>query len=387
MNVFILGADGYVGWPLSVSLAIRYPEHSFFMLDNLSRRKLVKKVGSDSLLPILSPKKRIQNFKKIFQQSNLSFIELNILDQKLKHLIQEKKPGVIYHLAQQPSAHYSMKGVEESVYTIRNNEEGNLRLLWLIKENIPNTHLVKLGSFGEYAECGLDIPEGYFYPEYKNKKAVRTTHFPREADDVYHISKINDTNFISMACRKWGLIITDIMQSTIFGTHINAFQDKEILCTRFDYDEFFGTVINRFLVQALLGIPLTIYGTGNQRTGLMALEDAVSSLTHIFEKPPERGIHRVINHVVEKDHSVNEIAELVQKAAHKKGMKISISNGKFDPRSEKLERKKNYKIEAEYLRKNIQSSDIESVISNALQYLQKYKDRARQNIINPSFKW
>ena len=239
IDTLILGGDGYVGWPLSVRLALRHPNENFLIVDNFSRRKLVSEVGGDSLIPILSLEDRIKNYSKIFGRNNLNFVEMDILDQAFEALIKKKHPKVIYHLAQQPSAHYSMKGVHESTFTVKNNEIGNLKLLWSIKNHSPKTHLIKLGSFGEYAECGLDIAEGYFVPSYKGKEATQQAPFPREADDVYHVSKINDTNFIAMASRKWNLRITDIMQSTIFGNKVDEFGDHHTLYTRFDYDEFF----------------------------------------------------------------------------------------------------------------------------------------------------
>ena len=310
------------------------------------------------------------------------------MDGKLPDLIKEKKPEVIYHLAQQPSSHYSMRGVDESVYTIRNNEEGNLRLLWSIKKNAPKAHLIKLGSFGEYAECGLDIAEGYFYPEYNGKKASHLTPFPREADDVYHISKINDTNFISMACRKWGLRVTDVMQSTIFGVKISEFKNYEKLFTRFDYDEYFGTVINRFLTQAVLDEPLTVYGSGNQRNGLMSLEDAVSSLSGIYDKTPNRGEHQVINHVVERDYSVNELALLVKRSFKKLYSKnLFISKGEFNPRLENLNKKRVYNIETNYIEDMIHTHCIEGVLEETVNVITNYKNRIQRNIIDPSFSW
>ena len=304
------------------------------------------------------------------------------------HVIKEEKPEVVYHLAQQPSSHYSMRGMDEAMYTVRNNEEGNLRLLWLIRKYAPETHLIKLGSFGEYAECGLDIAEGYFYPEYKGRKATHIAPFPREADDVYHISKINDTNFIAMACRKWGLRVTDVMQSTVFGVKISECQDHEELLTRFDYDEYFGTSINRFMTQGILGRPLTVYGSGNQRNGLMALEDAVSSLSNIQEKIPNKGEHQVINHVVERNYSINELASLVQKCFKRSyDRDLEISKGRFNPRQEDLNKKKDYNIETHYMNNIANVHCIEEVIKDTVGILSNYKNRIREDIIDPSFSW
>ena len=377
-----------MGWPLSVRLALRYPKEKFLIIDNFLRRKLVAEVGGESLVPILSLKDRIEAFSKIFGQNNLSFLEMDVLDDGLEHLIKERSPKTIYHLAQQPSAHYSMKGVRESVFTLQNNEIGNLKLLWSIKKNSPETHLIKLGSFGEYAECGLDIAEGYFLPEYKKKKALYPTPFPREADDVYHISKINDTNFIAMACRKWGLRVTDIMQSTIFGNRIQEFSDHKELYTRFDYDEYFGTVINRFLVQSIHSLAMSVYGSGHQRNGLMSIEDAAHSLMNLFESPSERGEHRVINHVVEKKYSINELADLVRKAYREvTGKEAHISQGKFDPRHEQLTQKKEYQIETAYLQSSAETQPVGKILRDTIKIVSENKDKIITSMINPSFSW
>ncbi len=383
-----MGGDGYVGWPLSVRLALRYPNQKFLIVDNFLRRKLVSEVGGDSLIPVLSLADRIKMFSGIFTQNNLSFIEMNVMDQGCKALIQEKLPKVIYHLAQQPSAHYSMRGVNESIFTVENNELGNLKLLWNIKNHSPETHLIKLGSFGEYAECGLDIAEGYFSPTYRGRQAFGRTPFPREADDVYHVSKINDSNFISMACRKWNLKITDIMQSTIFGNKIDEFNEHHGLYTRFDYDEFFGTVINRFLVQSISSLPMSVYGSGHQRNGLMSIEDATFSLANLFDSSPKKGEHKVINHVVEKKYSVNELAEVVEKVYHHvTGKKANISRGEFDPRHEQLNQKKKYSIETTYIQESMKTHTIKEVIEDTIQIVADYKDRVIQKMIHPSFQW
>ncbi len=370
-----------------MKLALQYPEHQCFIIDNFSRRKLVKKIGGLSLTPISSLKHRIAVFQKTFQRKNLHYYQKDILSKGFLSLLRKYQPDIIYHLAQQPSAHYSMRNMKSSTSTIQNNEIGNLQLLWYLKDYLPNTHFIKLGSFGEYAECGLNIPEGYFLPEYKGKKAIVRTPFPREADDVYHISKINDTNFISMACRKWGLCVTDIMQSTIFGLSVKPFTAYHALFTRFDYDEYFGTIINRFLVQSLLSIPLTIYGTGYQRTGLMSLEDAVTSLANILMDKPQPGEHRVINHVAEKLYSVNEIATLVQKVSASKSIQTHIDRGVYNPRNEILSNKHDYDIETDYLHTSAKMHSIEEVLSDMFDYAEKCKEYIKPSIIRPSFEW
>ncbi len=383
--IFVIGGDGYIGWPLAINLALKYPKHQVLILDNFLRRRLVDQVGSNSIVPIETIDKRIAAFEAEFGQNNLEYIEYDLTKPGIEELLAEKKPSLIYHLGQQPSAHYSMKGVDEATFTLRNNEEGNLRLLWAMHDVLPDSHLVKLGSFGEYAKCGLDIAEGYFQPEYKGRLADKKTPFPREYDDIYHFQTVQDSNFISMACRKWQLRITDIMQATIFGTYTKS---APTLYSRFDYDEYFGTVINRFIAQAVTGLPLTIYGTGHQRTGLMALEDAISSLTQVCESTPEKGQHQVINHVVEKRFCINELAEIVKTEAHALGLNVEISRGDYNPREENLQHKEDYNIESEYLKQHeLATHSISNVVKETLGIIEKFADRINQQVIAPSFSW
>jgi UDP-sulfoquinovose synthase len=248
--IIVLGGDGYLGWPLSLSLARKNPLRRIILVDSLLRRRLVGDVGGCSLLPILSPEKRLQEAARIFNLHNLQFLKIDINSEALDTLIKECQPEAIYHLAQQCSAPYSMRGCEEALFTLYNNEGGNMRLLWAVKKYTSDCHIIKLGSFGEYAKSGIDVCEGYFQPEFRGKHAQRPVPYPREADDFYHASKINDTNYISIACRKWGLRITDVMQSTVFGSWTEEIDGHNELFTRIDYDESFGTVANRFVVQA-----------------------------------------------------------------------------------------------------------------------------------------
>ena len=363
-------------------MARRQPESEIYLVDNQWRRTLVKSVGSNSISPILSLKERFQKLKLIHPLAYLH--EFDITTPELDKLIKEVRPDIVFHAAQQASAHYAMRGVKESIETIRNNEEGNMRLLWALKHFAPECHLLKLGSFGEYSTGNLPVAEGYYIPSYNGVLSDNPVPYPRESDDVYHITKINDTNFISMACRKWGLKVTDIMQATIFGFYTD--ETDESLITRFDYDEFFGTVLNRFVAQAVTGIPLSVYGSGHQRTGLMSLVDAVDSLVTLATEKIERGQHKVVNHVVEKDFSIIELATTVQQYCIKLGIETSIDNGTYDPRSENLQKKKSYNIETSHLQK-VRHHGLFDVIEHALATIRKYEKRINQGIIAPSFSW
>ena len=278
-----------------------------------------------------------------------------------------------------------MAGIEEALFTLNNNEGNNMRLLWAVRKHVPDAHIIKIGSFGEYAKAGLDITEGYFFPEHNGQKANRPMPFPREADDIYHISKINDTNYAAMACRKWNLRITDVMQSTIFGLKTEEMADCDALYTRFDYDEIFGTVLNRFLTQVIAGYPLTVYGTGNQRTGLMSLKDSVNSLANIVNNIPECGTHRVINHVTEARYSINELAATITGIAKEEGYSVAIKET-FDPRNERPESKQEYGIDTAYIDKHLISTPFNNIIRDAFKFIKRYKDNIVTHVFTPKIK-
>ncbi len=387
-TILVLGGDGYLGWPLSLRLSAHNPEHRVVMIDNLSRRQRVDGAGSDSLTPILDPETRIKNAGGALNLKNLEFIEADVAQKSITELIATLKPSVIYHLAQQASAGYSMSSAEKSIETAINNEQANLRILWAIREHVPNAHLIKLGSFGEYCQFGLDIAEGYFFPEYGGKKAEIAAPYPRSADDIYHVSKINDSNYISMACRQWGLKITEVMQSTVFGLMTSEIRKSPQLVTRFDYDTQFGTVLNRFMVQTLLGAPITVYGSGWQRTGLMALEDAIDSLAVMHQDDLKAGTHRVINHVGEKNLCIRDIANLVKSAGESHGLAPTISLGDADPRKEQPDSKALYRIETPWLdHKGFTPRSLAQVVNESFSVIREFRSRIRIENLKAALPW
>ncbi len=385
-TILVLGGDGYYGWPLAMKIAVKYPNQKVVIADNEWRRNIVKSFGFQTLIPIAKPEERITAFSKIHGQSNLHYIRLDVNSERIEDLIAHELPHTIYHLAQQCSAPFSMKGVEEALYTIHNNEEGNMRLLWAVRKHIPDAHIIKLGSFGEYAQGGIDIAEGYFFPRHKGIEATKPMPFPREADDIYHISKINDTNYVAMACRVWKLRITDVMQSTIFGFTTEEMEGCETLYTRCDYDHIFGTVVNRFLTQTVTGHPLTVYGKGNQRTGLMALKDSVNSMVSFIENIPEAGIHKVVNHVTETNFSINELAAYIKEIAKEEGYDVNIIRT-HDPRQEQVDTKPVYGIDTDYSGHDTLHSPFATVVKEMLSIITRFKDNISERLFVPSVKW
>ncbi len=379
-TIIVLGGDGYYGWPIALKLAVTRPDTKILIVDNEWRRNTVRKIGSDSLLPIARLPKRIAAFKEVYGQDNLQYLQIDVNSDALEQLIKEEQPHTIYHMAQQCSAPYSMLGLTESLYTINNNEGNNMRLLWAVRKHVPEAHIIKMGSMGEYATSGgIDIAEGYFFPEFNGKKAVSPLPFPRQSDDVYHISKINDSNYLSMACRKWGLRITEVMQSTLFGVYTKEMQDCQDLYTRFDYDDIFGTVVNRFLTQAVSGHPLTVYGKGNQTTGIMPMKDAVDSLELIAGEIPAAGVHKVVNHVTSANNTINELAETVKSIAEEFGYGVTV-NHVFDPRSESAAVKHDIKVMAEHVDKNLAVTAIKDVLKETFGIIEKFQSRIHQHV-------
>jgi UDP-sulfoquinovose synthase len=385
--LLILGADGYVGWPLVCELLSREPHRPMVLVDNGLRRRLVEQVGGQSVTPIHDFHARVEAARRIFGATALTVVELDVAGPELDALIGELKPAVVYHLAQQCSAPWSMRGPEEAVFTVENNEGGNLRLLFSMRKHVPNAHLVKLGTFGEYAKAGIDVAEGYFRPTYNGKEASAPMPYPRESDDVYHISKINDSNYISLACRKWGLAVTDVMQSTIYGLRTAAVQSDPALSTRFDQDSCFGTVLNRFVAQTVVGHPMTVYGTGLQRTGLMYLGDSVNSLASLADRRPEPGTHHVINHVTERNWCVLEIAEHVAAAASVMGLKPTIERGTHNPRAENDSVKASHAIEAHYVASEVAHTGFDRAIPELLAEVHQHRGRVLDGGFVPTVQW
>lgn len=386
MSLVVLGGDGYLGWPLALTLALRRPDTRVVVVDNLARRRLVRAWGSDSITPIAAPDERIAAYRRFSGRDNLEFVALDVTSAGVDALLAELRPRAVYHLAQQASAPYSMSDVEAAVHTLHNNEVGNMRVLWAVRRHVPDAHLIKLGSFGEYAHCGLDIPEGYFVPSFGGRQAERPVPFPRESDDIYHVSKINDTNYVSLACRKWGLRVTDVMQSTAFGAATRATEQAPALDTRLDYDAVFGTVVNRFAAQIVAGLPMTVYGTGHQRTGLMALDDAVDSLARLSERPPRPGEHRVINHVTERGLSVNEIAAALREVAAAHGHRAEIERV-HDPRGESAARKPGHAIVAEHVDAHVVATPFAAALDRLFRAVARHRGRIDPAAFPPTISW
>ncbi len=382
MRTLVLGIDGYIGWALSMHLAKR--GHTVSGIDNFSRRANVESIGSQSAIPLRDMQERVNAFRKIHGK-NISFFEGDLLDYDfLEDVIKQTRPDSIIHLAEQPSAPFSMIDRSHAIYSQHNNVEGTLNVLYAMKDLVPNCHLVKLGTMGEYGTPNIDIPEGFFEVEYRGRKDILP--FPRQPHSMYHLSKVHDTANIMFACRVWKLSSTDIMQGVVYGTRTHEMIDDSLM-TRFDFDESFGTVINRYCAEAIIGLPLTPYGEGKQRRGFIDLVDSIQCLTIAVENPAAKGEYRVFNQLDEV-YSIAELAEKVVTVAKKLGIDAKIKNVE-NPRTEKAEHY--YKVDHEHL-KNLgfkPTRRIEETVEITLKDLMKYRDRIleKSEAILPKTKW
>lgn len=384
MNILILGVDGYIGWALAQKQL--YFGNNVYGVDNFSRRKNVSEMGSDSAIPIESMQKRISKLKEIYGD-RIEFNEGDLTNPDFTNdVVKKSSPDVIVHLAEQPSAPYSMIDQDHCVYTHQNNVIGNLNLIYSMKNFAPHAHLIKLGTMGEYGyDPGFDIPEGFFEIEYRGKKA--NVPYPKMAGSWYHWTKVHDSNNIMFACKTWGLKSTDIMQGIVYGTRLKDIPSYIYQPTRFDFDEAFGTVVNRYCSQAVIGHNLTVYGQGGQTRGFLALEDSIQCISILIENPPNEENYRVVNQFDEQ-YSVTELARKVKKIGDGLGLKVNIENIE-NPRKEK---------EIHYYKADHQklkdlgfraTRSIDEEIEYILQDLTPHRDRIieNQNSIVKQIKW
>lgn len=384
MKVLILGVDGYLGWTLANYLANR--GHDISGVDNYARRNWVKEMGSQSATPIRRMTERLEAFRSKWGKA-LQFFEGDLVNFNfVLNTLKTVRPDCIVHLGEMPSAPYSMIDAEHAAYTHTNNLNGTLNVLFAMREVIPDCHLQKLGTMGEYGTPNVDIPEGMFELDFRGRKDK--VMFPRDPGSFYHCTKVHDTINIRFACKIWGLRSSDIMQGVVYGTRVDEFGDDDRLMTRFDYDESFGTCINRYCASAVTGNPLTIFGKGQQKRGFLPLRDSMQCFTVSIESPPEKGEYRTMNQL-EDVYDVTQLADMVAKVAREK-MSLDVTiNNYTNPRKEKEEHY--YKPDHQKLLElgYKPSQDMPGVIEEMLKDLMMHKNRieAKEHVIVPKIRW
>lgn len=381
MRILILGGDGYLGWPTAMHFAAR--GHEVMAVDNYLRRTLALQTRSEALMPNPDLEERAE----IFQFATGKEIHVRIGDccdiEFLKSAVRELRPDTIIHYAEQPSAPYSMRGYREAELTLHNNLTTTLNVIWTVKEEAPDCHIVKLGTMGEYGTPDIDIEEGWIEIEHKGRKDRFL--YPRQAGSLYHTTKVLDTDLLWFYVRTSGLRVTDLMQGPVYGLSSDEADRDEGLLPNFHYDDIFGTVVNRFLVQAIAGIPLTVYGKGGQTRGYINLRDTLQCVDLAATNPAKEGELRIFNQFTET-FTVNALAELMVEAGRQLGISVNLESVP-NPRKELEEHYYNpthhglveLGLEPHYLTKNVLSEMLRTVL--------RYKSKIDSRKIKPRVRW
>ena len=381
MRICVLGGDGYCGWATALYLSRK--GHEVAIVDNFLRRQWDHELGAQTLTPIQPLTERL----RVWQDLTGNVIESYVGDVTdydfLAHMIESFQPDAVVHFAEQRAAPYSMIDRKHAVFTQVNNVVGTLNLLFAIHELAPDCHIVKLGTMGEYGTPNIDIEEGYLKVEHNGRTDVLP--FPKQPGSFYHLSKVHDSHNMMFACKIWGLRATDLNQGVVYGTVTDETNMHEALINRFDYDEVFGTVLNRFCIQAASGHPLTVYGTGGQTRGFLDIRDTVRCIEIACHNPAAPGECRVYNQFTEQ-FSVLELANMVKMAAGDMGLPVEIDHMPT-PRVEAQEHyynAKHSKLVDLGLRPHLLS---ESLLDSLMNIALKYQDRVDRSLFLPQVSW
>ncbi len=381
MRVLVLGGDGYLGWPTAMALAKK--GHEVCVLDNYLRRNLARETQSAPLIALPN----LHDRAKIFESMSGKKIPVMIGDctefRMLERLVQDLVPDTIIHYAEQPSAPYSMMGFREARLTIRNNLGATFNLIWAVIHHVPDCHIIKLGTMGEYGTPNIDIEEGWIEIDHKGRRQKFL--YPRQAGSLYHTTKVLDTDLLWFYVRTYGLRVTDLMQGPVYGLSTDESDMDERLLPHFHYDDIFGTVVNRFLVQAVAGIPLTVYGKGGQTRGYLNLKDTLQCVELAMNNPVNAGELRILNQFTEQ-FTVNELAQRVQRVGDSMGLRVQIENIN-NPRKE---------LEEHYY--NAQHSGLlelglkphyltDGAVEAMLAKVAKHKNGIDSRIVHPRVRW
>lgn len=329
MKICILGGDGYLGWPTAMYFSAR--GHQVMVVDNMAKRNWEHEVGAAPLEPVPTLQERVRRWQKKTSRQ-MEVVIGNIADdgRLISDICRDFRPDAVIHYGEQPSAPYSMLSQQNAVYTQSNNVVGTLNVMFAMREHCPQAHLVKLGTMGEYGTPNIDIEEGWLDVIHNGRKD--RVLYPKKPHSLYHLSKVHDSHNLEFACRMWDLRVTDLNQGVVYGIDTDEIGDDPELCTSFHYDDIFGTVLNRFVVQAAIGMPLTVYGAGSQIRGYLNIRDTLQCVELAVLNPPVIGEFRVFNQFTEQ-FSIMELAYLVQQSALIGGTKVTIQHLK-NPRVE-----------------------------------------------------
>ena len=327
-RTLILGGDGYLGWP--TAMAMSRAGGRVAVVDNFAKRQWELELGVRPLFPIPTLHERVRAWREVSERDIEIFVG-DLTDYAFaESVVRDFRPDTIVHYGEQPSAPYSMIDARHAAYTQANNVIGNLNVLFAIRDVSPETHLVKLGTMGEYGTPDIDIEEGYLTVDHNGRQ--HTFLYPKTPGSMYHLSKVHDSHNIHFATRIWGLRATDLNQGVVYGLETDESSRDPRLVTSFHYDEVFGTALNRFCVQAVIGHPLTVYGKGGQTRGYLNIRDTVDCVGLAAANPADPGELRVYNQFTEQ-FSVLQLAQRVQAAGRQLGWDVSIEHT-ANPRKE-----------------------------------------------------
>lgn len=381
MRVLILGGDGYLGWPTAMDFAAK--GHEVCVIDNYLRRTIAQQTQSEALMPTPN----LQERANIFKAASGHDIRVEIGDcadyRTLERIFKDFGPESVIHYAEQPSAPYSMMGFDQASFTLNNNLNVTMNLIWAVMEHAPGCHMVKLGTMGEYGTPNIDIEEGWIEIEHKGRKGKFL--YPRAAGSLYHTTKVLDTDLLWFYVRTFGLAVTDLMQGPVYGLSTDQTDMDSRLFPNFHYDDIFGTAVNRFLVQAVAGVPLTVYGKGGQTRGYLNLRDTLQCVDLAMNNPADAGELRILNQFTET-FSVNDLADRVQKAGAEVGLDVEVKSIE-NPRKEAEDHYYNpahsglmdLGLQPHYMTQEVVVSMLEEVL--------KYKDNIDSSKILPRVKW
>ena len=381
MKIIVLGADGYLGWPTAMHFSAAGDE--VHAVDNFGKRKWELELGISPLLRVPTLHQRVKTWNSVSGKD----IHLHVGDlcnhRFVYKLLEEVKPDAIIHYAEQPSAPYSMQSRATAVDPQVNNVVGNMNVLFAMRSICPEAHLVKLGTMGEYGTPNIDIEEGYITINHNGRED--TVLYPKKPGSFYHLSKVHDSNNIYFACRIWGLTATDLNQGVVYGIDTDQTTQHEDLRTSFHYDDVFGTVLNRFLLQASVGKPLTVYGKGGQTRGFLNIKDTLNCVDIATRNPAKPGEFRVMNQFTEQ-FSINDLANKVKQAGTRAGLSVEITNLK-NPRVEEeahYYNAKHSKLQELGLQPNLLTDE---VVDSMLATVQKNNSNIDDSSFCPRIKW
>ncbi len=382
MKVLVLGGDGYLGWPTAMHFS--NAGHDVMIVDNMIKRRWEAEYSSTPLWAVPTLQVRIKTWKKVTGKGiEYRICDIAENDRFLFEIFEQFRPEAIIHYAEQPSAPYSMASPRKACDTMKNNIIGTMNVLFAMKRYMPDSHLVKLGTMGEYGTPNIAIEEGWIDVVHKGR-ADRML-YPKRPASFYHASKVADSTNIEAACRFWDIRATDLNQGVVYGIETDCTELHPDLLTSFHYDEVFGTALNRFCVQAAAGIPLTVYGKGGQTRGFLNIRDTIRCVELAVTNPAKPGEFRVFNQFTET-FTILELARKVKEAGEKLNLDVNIANIP-NPRVEKEEHYYEA-VNRNLLNLGLKPINLsEDLVNSMLLKVVEAKQKIDPDIINPRIKW